>query len=277
MLGTALADRLKQTSHETLLWGRQELDVTAYGSTQRFKPLRDAKPDSIINCAAWTDVDGAETHIPEAMDANASAPSALAAVAKEIGAHLVHVSTDYVFDGTKTGSYVETDPTCPVNTYGLSKCEGEKGLLKRHPGACVARTAWLYGAGGRNFVDTILKKAAEGSPLRVVNDQRGSPTWTRDLAEALVTLAEKRAAGIFHVTNSGNCTWFDLARAIVEEGVRLGRLTKPVPVTPVTSAEFPRPARRPANSVLDTTRYSAITEKTLPSWRDALIRYLQSG
>ncbi len=274
MLGQALAARLAETSHEALLWGRAELDVTAYGSTGRFAPLRDARPDAIVNCAAWTDVDGAETHMPEAMDANANAPSALAAVTREIGAHLVHVSTDYVFDGTKAGPYVETDPTAPINVYGQSKCEGEKGLLKRNPAACVARTAWLYGAGGKNFVDTILKKAAEGSPLRVVNDQRGSPTWTRDLAGALLILAEKRAAGIFHVTNSGNGTWFDLARAIVEEGVRLGRIPKAVPVTPVTSAEFPRPARRPANSVLDTGRFAALAGGPLPPWRDALVRYL---
>lgn len=276
MLGQALAARLQGTSHEPLLWGRAELDITAYGSTQRFKPLREARPDVVVNCAAWTDVDGAETHVVEAMDANANAPSALAAVAKEIGAHLVHVSTDYVFDGAKPGPYREDDPTSPVNVYGRSKCEGEKGLLARLPTATVARTAWLYGAGGRNFVDTILRKAAEDSPLRVVNDQRGSPTWTRDLAGALLLLAEKRSPGIFHVTNSGNCTWFDLACAIVEEGVRLGRIPKTVSVTPVTSSEFPRPARRPANSVLDASRFAAVAGKPLPPWRDALVRYLQS-
>ncbi len=278
MLGQALAWRLADSPHEALLWGRQELNITfpGPGAAPRFKPLREAKPDAVINCAAMTDVDGAETHLAEAIEANARAPSALAAACQEIGAHLVHVSTDYVFDGTKTGPYLETDPTAPLNAYGRSKCEGEQGVLKHLPTAAIVRTAWLYGRGGRNFVDTILKKAAEGASLRVVDDQRGSPTWTHDLAGALLAVAQKRPSGILHVTNSGHCTWFDLARAIVEEAQALGRIPAQVPVTPVASAEFPRPAKRPANSVLDNSRFIALTGKPLRPWREALVEYLKT-
>lgn len=276
MLGRAVAARLAQTPHETFLWGREELDVTAYGTTRRFKPLRETRPDVVINCAAMTDVDGAEERLVEAMEVNANAPSALAAVAKEIGAYLLHVSTDYVFDGTKDGPYREDDPVRPLNAYGRSKSEGEKGLLARLPSACIVRTSWLYGAGGRNFVDTILAKAAAGQPLRVVDDQRGSPTWTEDLAAALVHLAALRPSGILHATNAGHCTWFDFARAIVAEGARLGRIPATVPVAPIASAAFPRPARRPANSVLDNARFVALTGKPLRPWQAALVAYLES-
>jgi dTDP-4-dehydrorhamnose reductase len=225
-------------------------------------------PDIVINTAAWTDVDGAEADEAGATAVNRDGPANLAAESRRSGAVLLHVSTDYVFDGTATVPYDEGDLIAPRSAYGRSKAAGEQAVLESGADAYVVRTAWLYGAGGRNFVRTIANLAHQqdsSSPISVVDDQRGSPTWTFDLAHGLVALADSRPEqGIYHATSAGETTWFGFARAIF---TAVG--ADPERVQPVTTAEFPRPAPRPAYSVLGNRRWRAAGLPALPPWHDA--------
>ena len=241
-----------------------DLDVTDTSA------VRDALAgaDLVINCAAYTDVDGAEAD-PAAADAVNTRGARNVA---EAAARVIYVSTDYVFDGSKPGAYVESDATGPLSEYGRSKLEGERATLTASPHSLVVRTSWLFGAAGGNFVDTMLRLAEERDELRVVDDQIGCPTFTGHLAEALVTLArgEARLAdghsahGVLHVAGAGSCTWFEFARTIFESaGVEMH-------VEPCTTDEFPRPARRPANSVLRSERGAP----ELPSWQEGLDAFL---
>ena len=229
--------------------------------------IRDSRPDWIILSAAYTDVDGCESNRDLAMSVNCDGAVHVAQAAHECGSRLLFVSTDYVFDGTKPAPYETTDPRHPINVYGESKARAEERLLEILPEVCIVRTSWLFGHGGKCFPATILKLAASRPEISVVNDQRGSPTFTRDLATALVELCRKDARGIVHVTNAGDCTWYDFAKEIVQTA---GLPTK---VKPVTTAEFPRPARRPANSVLSPASLHARGIQ-MPDWKDALRRYL---
>jgi dTDP-4-dehydrorhamnose reductase len=226
-------------------------------------------PDVVINAAAWTDVDGAESDEDGANAVNRDGPANLAAQSASSGAILIHVSTDYVFDGTATMPYDEGAPIAPRSAYGRSKAAGEQAVLESGADAYVVRTAWLYGAGGRNFVRTMATLAKQGNgdrPVTVVDDQRGSPTWTYDVARGLVALADERPErGIYHATSGGETTWFGFARAIF---AAVG--ADPERVQPVTTAEFPRPAPRPAYSVLGSRRWRAAGLPALPSWHDAL-------
>jgi dTDP-4-dehydrorhamnose reductase len=224
--------------------------------------------ETVINCAAYTDVDGAEADPEAARAVNAEGARNVA----EVAARVIYLSTDYVFDGTKAGAYVESDPTGPLSEYGRSKLEGERATLTASPHSLVVRTSWLFGAAGGNFVDTMLRLAEERDELNVVDDQIGCPTFTGHLAEALVTLArgEARLAdghsahGVLHVAGSGSCSWFEFARTIFEStGAR-------VHVQPCGTDEFPRPARRPANSVLRSERGAP----ELPSWQEGLDAFL---
>lgn len=225
--------------------------------------VRSNRPDVVINCAAYTDVDGAETAPETAMAVNATAATALATVGREVGARVVHVSTDYVFDGTADAPYPEDAPISGLGVYGRSKAAGEAGVLAA--GGTVVRTAWLYAPGHRNFVSTILRLAASGGPLRVVDDQLGQPTYAADLAERLIAMVQVGfPAGIYHGTNSGETSWFGFA----EEIVRLWGI--PVEVQPVTSDEFPRPAPRPAYSVLGHEAWAALGMTPMRDWRAAL-------
>jgi dTDP-4-dehydrorhamnose reductase len=192
----------------------------------------------------------------------------LAALARDRGARFVGISTDYVFDGTKETPYVEDDPTAPINAYGRTKLAGEEAALSSGAAALVVRTSWLFGPGGKNFVDTIAGKLQRGEALEVVNDQHGSPTYTRDLAHGVARLLSRGATGIVHVTNRGATTWYDLAVAIA------GRIGAAAPIAPVSSARFARPARRPAHSVLSGERYRALVGEPLPPWEEALQHYL---
>ncbi len=242
--------------------------------------VRDAvssiRPDVVIHSAAWTDVDGCELDRGKAFLVNARGTENVALACRESGAAMIYMSTDFVFDGEKaTGPYKEEDPPCPVSVYGASKLEGEKAvqrLLKRY---CIVRTSWLFGAHGKNFVDTILKKAQAGEELRVVNDQVGSPTCTADLAKALHALAQKLLAGdaglwgIYHVTNSGSVSWYDYAREIVRAS-GLGGVT----VAPITSGELARPAKRPRMSVLDNSKFNGATGFRMAHWQDALMGFI---
>ena len=261
MLGTDVRRAGESAGHEIVALTRAELDICEPAAIAGYQP------DAIINCAAFTDVDGAETD-PRAFEINGRAPGRLATVATQCGAWLLHLSSDYVFAGDSDRPYLESDPTGPESAYGASKLEGEHAVAAVAPDAhTIVRTAWLFGSAGRCFPDTMLRLAAERDELRVVDDQVGCPTFTGHLAKALIEVAERRPLGIVHCAAAGECSWFEFARAVLEEaGVE-------VPVRPVSTAEFPRPARRPAYSVLRSSRGEA---PVLPAWREGLSEYLQA-
>jgi dTDP-4-dehydrorhamnose reductase len=244
--------------HEVVALTHADLDVTDRAAVDR--SVADARPDVVINCAGFTDVDGAESHEDAATLLNGAAAGYLAAAAPAI----VHPSTDYVFDGSKRTPYVESDPTSPHSAYGRSKLAGERAVAA-NPRHFIARTSWLFGGGGKNFVDTMLGLAADRDELKVVDDQVGCPTYAGHLANALVQLAEGDSYGVHHVAGAGECSWFAFAREIFR------RAEVDVNVVPCTTAEFPRPAPRPAYSVLASERPDAVR---LPSWREGLAAYL---
>ena len=232
--------------------------------------IRDSRPDWILLSAAYTDVDGCEANREFAFAVNCEGAVNVAEAAREAGSRLMFLSTDYVFDGSKGSPYQTSDARNPTSVYGESKARAEERLLEILPEVCIARTSWLFGHGGKCFPATILKLASTRPEISVVNDQRGSPTFTRDLASALAELCRASARGIVHVTNSGNCTWYEFAAAIV----RASGL--PTTIKPVTTAEFPRPARRPAYSVLSPESLHAYNIH-MPDWQGALRRYLGSA
>ena len=225
------------------------------------------RPQWIVLTAAYTDVDGCESNRELAFDVNCKAAANVARSAKQHAARLLFLSTDYVFDGTKLTPYEVDDARSPRSVYGRSKADAELQLLEIVPHCCITRTSWMFGAGGKSFPDTILKLASQRQELDVVNDQRGSPTYAIDLARAIVQLCRRDAEGIVHATNSGDCSWFEFARAIIAGA---GLATN---VRPTTSEKFVRPAERPKYSVLSPrslNRYGI----TMPTWQDALRRYL---
>jgi len=215
---------------------------------------------TVINCAAYTDVDGAEADPETAHAVNELGARNVA----EAAARALYVSTDYVFDGTKPTAYVESDPVNPLSAYGRSKVAGERATLTASPHSLIVRTSWLFGAGGRNFVATMLRRGEEDGHVKVVDDQVGSPTFTGHLAEALVALAGGHEHGFLHVAGGGVCSWYQFARAIFD------RAGMDVDLEPCTTAEFPRAARRPANSALASERGAP----ELPAWQEGLDAYL---
>jgi dTDP-4-dehydrorhamnose reductase len=228
--------------------------------------LRDVRPDAVVHCAAWTDVDRAEADEQLALAVNRDASAHVARAAAEVGARVVAVSTDYVFDGTLTGRpYVESDPVAPIGAYGRTKLEGERAVTENAADHAIARTAWLFGAGGKSFPDTMLRLGAERDEVAVVTDQIGSPTWTGHLSPALLDLAESDATGVFHTAGAGQCSWHELT---VELFARAGLSTR---VGETTAAEFARPAPRPAWSVLGTERDET---PRLPPWQDGVAGFL---
>jgi dTDP-4-dehydrorhamnose reductase len=229
------------------------------------------RPDWVIHCAAWTDVDGAESAQDAAMAANAGATAHLAAACTSAGAGLTYLSTDYVFDGRGDGGgYDEDAPRAPLNQYGLTKARGEEAVAALPGPWQIVRTSWLFGDGRVNFVKTIRRLLGERETLTVVDDQRGSPTYAEDLAAVLGFLVSSGGRGIFHGTNAGTCTWFEFAREIAR---RSGH--DPERVRPCGSDAYPRPAPRPACSVLRSWRLEAAGCPPRPNWRDALARYLE--
>ena len=229
--------------------------------------IRDSRPDWVVLCAAYTDVDGCESNRDLAFAVNCDGAVNVAKAAREAGSRLMFLSTDYVFDGSKGSPYQTTDARKPTSVYGESKACAEERLIEILPDVCIVRTSWLFGHGGKCFPATILKLASTRPEISVVNDQRGSPTFTHDLASVLVQLCRASARGIVHVTNVGDCTWYEFATEIVRES------GLPTTVKPVTTAEFPRPARRPAYSVLSPDSLHAYNLH-MPEWQDALRRYL---
>jgi len=267
MLAHAIIRSLKSRGVEPIVFDRAALDISDAESVM--KVAQKSVPTLIINCAAYTKVDLCEQETELADKINGNGAAALAAAAKASQAKLVHFSTDFVFNGNAQTPYKTDAPTNPLSAYGRSKLLGEiavQKLLKDQ--GLIIRTAWLYGPGGPSFPKTMLDVARAGKPLKVVNDQRGAPTFTYDLAEATLNLLDRDAAGIFHVTNSGETTWFDFAKAIFEEfGLQPN-------LQPTTSAEWkklkPMSAHRPAYSAMDLSRFEAITGRSMRPWREAL-------
>ena len=222
------------------------------------------RPDVVVHCAAMTAVDVCEEEQSLAMAINVEGTRVVASVAKKAGAKFVYISTDYIFDGKKETPYTEDDPPNPISVYGKTKMLGE-GIAAEVLGSLIVRTSWLYGSAGKSFVSTILRLASTQKELRIVNDQVGAPTCSADLALAILRLLEKDASGIYHVTNSGYCSWFDFAREIIAMWKMDG-----VTVIPITSLELGRPAKRPLNSRLDCSRYENVTGERMREWRTAL-------
>ena len=243
----------------------REVDIRDPGSVREV--VRDTRPDWIVLAAAYTDVDGCEKNQEQAFAVNRDGPVNVAEAAKNSGSRLLFLSSDYVFDGKKNSPYEVEDKRNPQSVYGRSKAEAEIRLSEILPACCIARTSWLFGVGGKCFPDTILKLAATRPALDVVDDQRGCPTYSIDLAQALIKLCRQDARGIVHVTNTGECTWFEFAREIVKKA---GLKTE---VRPVSTTQMARPAPRPAYSVLSPARLHAYRIE-MPVWRDALQRYL---
>lgn len=242
-----------------------DIDITDPSSVRSV--LTAIRPSVVINAAAYTDVDGCESNRETAMAVNGEGVAHLAMTTREIGALLVQVSTDYVFDGEKKEPYLEDDPCNPLSVYGESKYAGELNA-RVNPNHLIVRTQWLYGRHGKNFVETMLRLATERREISVVDDQVGSPTWTVDLANAIGRLVAAGCRGTFHATGSGHCSWNEFARAIfAEEGID-------VTVSPMTTAELNRPARRPLYSPLDCGKLERETGFSLPPWRESLRKYL---
>lgn len=242
-----------------------DLDVDVTDPAAVRACVRDVRPEAVFHLAAWTDVDGAEAREAEAHAVNALGAGNVAAAAAEVAAAVVYPSTDYVFDGRKGAPYAEDDPPSPLGAYGRTKLAGERVAAAAHPGGVrVARTAWLYGRAGRNFVDTMLRLGAERDEVAVVDDQVGSPTWTRDLAPALVALLDL-PPGVYHTAGAGSVTWAGFAEAVFAEAGLDCRVRR------ITTAELGRPAPRPAMSALASTRPGA---PRLRGWRRALREYI---
>ena len=263
MLGRDVVAAAGEAGHEAVALARADLDITDPAAVRA--AVHAAQPDAVINCAAWTDVDGAENAEAQATAVNGAGAGNVAQAAAAADALLVHVSSDYVFDGTATEPYREDAATAPQGAYGRSKLAGERAVAAAGGRAAIVRSAWLYGPHGRNFVDTMRRLGAEREEIAVVDDQVGCPTYTGHLAPALIAIAERGTTGVLHVAAGGRASWFDLAVATFEEtGLHCH-------VKPQTTAELGRPAPRPAFSVLASSRADA---PRLPHWRDGLRAHL---
>jgi dTDP-4-dehydrorhamnose reductase len=263
MLGRDVVAAAGDAGHEVAALARADLDITDADAVRA--AIATAHPDAVINCAAWTDVDGAEADEAGATAVNGAGAGHVAAAAAETGALMVHVSSDYVFDGDAMEPYPEDADTRPRSAYGRSKLAGERAVAQATERAAIVRASWLFGPHGRNFVDTMRRLGAERDELAVVNDQVGCPTYTGHLAPALVRIAEQSLTGVLHVAGDGRCSWFDLAVATFEEtGLHCD-------VRPQSTADAGRPAPRPAFSALASTRGDA---PVLPPWREGLRAHL---
>lgn len=252
-----------------------ECDITNPDALAAFASERPV--DWIINCSAYTAVDKAEDEPDRAFAINATGVHNLATVARDIGARLIHISTDYVFDGTKEGPYTEQDAPNPIGVYGTSKLAGEEKVRHTLQAHYVVRTAWLYGKNGPNFVKTMLRLFGERDEVRVVADQTGSPTYARDLAAAIVAFLDAGEAapfGTYHFSNEGKTTWHGFASRIAERSRALGLQERDPAVTPITTAEFPTKAHRPANSLLDKSKIMRTLGLTVRHWQEALEQFL---
>jgi dTDP-4-dehydrorhamnose reductase len=255
-----------QNAHDLALCDHPDIDICRADSVMPF--LERHQPDWVLNCAAYTDVDGAETKHELAFAVNSSGPGILAKACHVLGSRLCHISTDFVFDGRAQQPYCETDAARPLSVYGQSKLAGEQQIQEVFSDYLIVRTSWLFGSGGSNFVKTICRLASERPVVEVVDDQRGSPTSAADLAGILKVALEKNLRGIYHACNTGVCSWFEFAREAVEYAGLKGH------VVPVSSAHMPRPAPRPAFSAMNCSKISRDCGVQIRSWREALRDYI---
>jgi dTDP-4-dehydrorhamnose reductase len=268
MLGKDLVQVFSDSSIDFLGLGKSDLDITDLEATE--SKLLKINPSIVILSAAYTLVDNCEDQKELANSINGNGSKNVAVACKKIGARLLYVSTDYVFDGSKDGSYIEEDPTNPINVYGQSKLLGEKYIQEVLDDYLIIRTSWLFGLGGKNFVESIFNRGQKGEDLRVVNDQIGSPTHTGDLAGAILKLAQNGTKGIINISNSGICSWQEFAAAIYSEiGLDESK------VAPISTAEFGAKAPRPKNSRLSSERFEKVTGYKLRDWKEALKSYLE--
>ncbi len=269
MLGLDVHRATIAAGHDALALERTQLDITDAAAVEA--SVAEAGPQVVINCAAWTDVDGAESAYEEALAVNGTGAGNVARAAARSGAWMLHVSSDYVFDGAKVQPYIESDPARPISAYGRSKLEGERAVAEAAPGShTVVRSSWLFGTGGRCFPSTILRLARQRDELTVVDDQVGCPTFTGHLADALVDLAGGLAVpGVLHVAGAGHCSWYELAREVIAcAGLECD-------VKPGHTRELARPAPRPPYSVLGTERGSKAP--VLSHWREGVASFLAAG
>lgn len=273
MLGMDLAKRISISNNVI------GVDIDDFDITDKEGALREIKsisPDIVINTAAFTDVDACETERYKAFKVNRDGVRNVALGCKETSAKLIHISTDYVFDGVRREPYREDDEPHSINNYGRSKLEGEREILKLHTSdprlqTLIVRTSWLFGKNGKNFIDTILRLSDEKDELRVVNDQVGSPTYTVDLSDAIESLINVGAKGIVHCSNSGECSWYDYAKEIIKI-----KMKENINIIPITSKDSKRPATRPAYSVLSNEMYFHLTGHGMRNWKDGLWDYLNA-
>lgn len=263
MLGHRVGERAVALGHDVAACTHVDLDIADEAACLRV--VEDVAPDAIVNCAAWTDVDGAESDFDGAMAVNGTGAGNIARAGAQADARIVHVSTDYVFNGHKDEPWVESDPVDPQSVYGLTKLRGEEQVADATPRHAIVRTAWVFGVGGTNFVDTMLRLGAEREEVSVVTDQIGCPTWTGHLSDALIEVAERGDFGIHHIAGRGACSWNELALEIFDQAGLSCR------VLPTTSEAFKRPAPRPAYSVLGSERPDPIL---LPPWQEGVAGHL---
>ena len=279
MLGTELVELCK-TQGVDYIGSDKDVSILEPEALQGFLASlveKGQKPDWIVNCAAYTAVDKAEDEPERCYALNAQGPENVGRVAQAFGVRVLHISTDYVFAGNGTRPYREDDPVAPQSVYGTTKAEGEALLFGTCPHAVIVRTAWLYGHHGPNFVATMLKLMNTRDSVGVVVDQKGSPTWARDLAAAILNIVGKpdAQAGIYHFTDEGEITWFEFAKAIYAQGRELGLIGHECEIRPLTTAEYPTKAKRPAYSVLSKEKIKAIFGVPVSEWRESLTRYLR--
>ena len=264
ILGFEVLRQLQLGDFEYLAPRSSDLDIRDVDAVDKY--LKDFKPEWIINCAAWTNVDGAEEFFDEACALNVSAVKNIAEIARRMGSKVIHISTDYVFDGESSEPYDERSAVSPINKYGESKLKGEESLISALPTAYVVRTSWLYGASGKNFVKTIAGKALRKEPARVVNDQVGSPTSARDLAQGIISIVKVQPEpGIYNFSNEGSCSWFELAQAIYDKVGASSAM-----VEPISSASLAMAAKRPRFSLLSKEKWKSVGLSEVPNWESSL-------
>lgn len=272
-LGSELCKRLPQAGHAVVAFTHRDADFTDAAAT--CAAIAAQRADWVVNCAAYTAVDKAEADSATAYAVNRDGARAVAEAVAGYGGRLLHVSTDFIFDGAQSRPYREDDAAKPLGVYGASKWEGEQAVTAVLPEAVILRTAWVHGAHGHNFVKTMLRLAAERDELSVVDDQIGTPSWTGDIADAILALIAADARGCHHFTDEGVASWYDFAVAILDEARALGFPIKAQRVRPIPTAAYPTPARRPAYSVLDKQKIRAVLGRPIPHWRESLITMLR--
>lgn len=272
-LGTQVVRDLRRDGYEVVAAGRETMDLGEPEDVAQ--KIAAVQADWVINCAAYTKVDKAEEESAIAMTVNRDGAAGVARGVADYGGRMLHVSTDFVFNGRQSVPYTEDDTPDPLGVYGQSKLRGEQAVREILPNACVLRTSWVYGVHGNNFVKTILRLAGEREELRVVDDQVGTPSWTTDISRAILALIGQGAQGLWHFSNEGVASWYDFAQAIVREAAQLGFPVRAREIRAIPTKDFPLPAKRPAYSVLDKQKIRDSLSWRIPYWRDSLAAMLK--